>query len=227
MSKMTEAAGTPMSLILTTNNPWGSQDCGRKDCTTCAQDDECRIDCKRRSVLYESFCTLCNPGEVRKGKKDEMTFLREGKGIYVGESSRSLFERTREHVADRDSRKEESHQVKHWLLDHAELQEPPAFKFRLVRSFKDPMSRQISEAVRIELRGNGVLNSKAEFGRNAIVVQKTGYLRQTLGHRQWCHRDSQNRKRTLPSILNPLFTDLWKYLTFTGGAIWPPHFESI
>ena len=62
----------------------------------------------------------------------------------MGESSRSLYERTREHVADRRSRKEESHQVKHWLLDHGDLPEPPKFRFRLVRSFTDPMSRQLS-----------------------------------------------------------------------------------
>ena len=98
----------------------------------------------------------------------EISFLREGKGIYVGESSRSLYERTREHVADRVGRKEESHQVKHWLLDHGELKEPPEFKFRLVRSFKDPMSRQLSEDVRIELRGNDILNSRAEYNRSRV-----------------------------------------------------------
>ena len=139
--RMMEAAGTPMSLILTKNNPWGTKDCTREDCTTCAQGDENMIDCKKINVLYESYCTLCNPGEVKRGKKDEITFLREGNGIYVGESSRSLYERTREHVADRLSRKEDSHQIKHWLLDHGDLQEPPEFKFRLIRSFKDPMSR--------------------------------------------------------------------------------------
>ena len=149
--RMMEAAGTPMSLLLTKNNPWGTKDCTREDCTTCAQGDENMIDCKKRNVLYESYCTLCNPGEVKRGKKDEITFLREGNGIYVGESSRSLYERTREHVADRLSRKEDSHQIKHWLLDHGDLQEPPEFKFRLIRSFKDPMSRQLSEAVKIEL----------------------------------------------------------------------------
>ena len=166
--RMTEAAGTPMSLLLTNNNPWGTKDCQREDCQTCAQGDEKQIDCKKRNVLYESFCTLCNPGELKRGKKDEIAFLKEGRGIYVGESSRSMYERTGEHVADRVSRKEESHQIKHWLLDHAELVEPPKFKFRLVKSFKDPMSRQLAEAVRIELRGNDILNSKAEFNRSRV-----------------------------------------------------------
>ena len=83
----------------------------------------------------------------------------------MGESSRSLYERSREHQADRDSMLEESHQVKHWLLHHQELKGPPAFRYKIIASFKDPMTRQLSEAVRIELRGSEVLNSKSEYSR--------------------------------------------------------------
>ena len=118
--------------------------------------------------MYESYCTVCNPMEVKRGKTDEITFLKEGKGVYVGESSRSLYERTGEHTADRLAKKEESHQIKHWLLDHQDMKEPPRFKFRLIKSFKDPMSRQLAEAVRIELRGNDILNSKAEYNRSRV-----------------------------------------------------------
>ena len=113
---------------------------------------------KRRNILYESYCTE----DFKIGRKDDITFLKEGKGIYVRESSRSLYERTREHVADRKSRNDESHQLKHWLLDHGYLPEPRKFRFRLVRSFTEPMSRQLSEAVRIEVKGSDILNSKAE-----------------------------------------------------------------
>ena len=34
-----------------------------------------------------------------------------------------------------------------------------------MRGFKDPMSRQLSEAVRIELRGGSILNSRSEYTR--------------------------------------------------------------
>ena len=71
--------------------------------------------------------------------------LRVGKGIYLGKSSRSLFERTKEHHSDRESRKEESHQIKHWLTNHRELEEPPNFTFKAVQYFTDPMIRQIGE----------------------------------------------------------------------------------
>ena len=80
--------------------------------------------------LYESRFTLCNveEGEKKTKTEDEISFLRAGKGIYVGESSRSLYERSKEHQKDREDMNEKSHQIKHWLTDHRELATPPAFR---------------------------------------------------------------------------------------------------
>ena len=50
-------------------------------------------------------------------------------------------------------------------MDHPELSSPPKFKFSLISSFKDALTRQISEAVRIERGGVEILNSKSEFNR--------------------------------------------------------------
>ena len=86
----------------------------------------------------------------------------------MGESSRSIYERSKEHQADKEARSEESHQVKHWLTDHPNLMSPPTFKFSIIQSFQDHMTRQLAEAVRIELRGAGVLNSKAEYNRSRV-----------------------------------------------------------
>ena len=54
---------------------------------------------------------------------------------------------------------------KHWKDAHPEMETRPAFRIEVVASFRDALSRQLSEAVRIELRGKGVLNSKAEYSR--------------------------------------------------------------
>jgi hypothetical protein len=89
----------------------------------------------------------------------------DGKGIYVGESSRSMYERGKEHQKDRKDLAEESHQVKHWLLEHPELEAPPKFKFTIISSFGDPLTHQLSESVRIEKRGINILNSKSEYSR--------------------------------------------------------------
>ena len=73
----------------------------------------------------------------------------DGKGIYVGESARSMYERGREHEKDKEDRLVESHQIKHWQLDHPELEDPPKFHFKIVSTFKDPLTRQLAESVRI------------------------------------------------------------------------------
>ena len=69
-----------------------------------------------------------------KGKGSKEVEL-DGKGIYVGESSRSLYERAKEHVADREGGKEDSHQLKHWLTSHQDQEEPPAFRFKIFSEF--------------------------------------------------------------------------------------------
>ena len=76
-----------------------------------------------------------------------------------------LYEGSKEHKSDRRSELEESHQIKHWVLDHPDLDAPPTFKFKLIASFSGPLTRQLSEAVRIEKHGEHVLNSKSEFNR--------------------------------------------------------------
>ena len=58
---------------------------------------------------------------------------------------------------------QESHQVKHWQINHPEMEDPPVFKFKIVSTFKDPLTRQHAESVRIERRGPGTLNSKAKY----------------------------------------------------------------
>ena len=68
---------------------------------------------------------------------------------------------------------------KHWVEEHGEelsRGEEPQFKFKLVRSFPDALTRQISESVRIDMRGGGVLNSKSVYSRCRVprlTIEKT------------------------------------------------------
>ena len=78
----------------------------------------------------------------------------------MGETGRSIHERAKEHWSDTEGRSEESHMIKHWLSSHAELLLPPKFRMKVVGSFKDALSRQLSESVRIDLRGGGVLKAR-------------------------------------------------------------------
>ena len=67
--------------------------------------------------------------------------IRSGNGCYTGKWSRSLYERTCEHADDARRMERDSHQVKHWFLDHPGEADPPKFRFRVIGSFKDAMSR--------------------------------------------------------------------------------------
>ena len=68
-------------MILPRTNPWGPRDCTRPDCVPCGQGDERRIDCKKRNILYENKCELCNPDQ-KDGRK--VGLRGGGRGIYVG-----------------------------------------------------------------------------------------------------------------------------------------------
>ena len=187
--RMVESAGTQLRRLLPNTNPWAGGDCGRERCYTCNQGGEKREDCKRRNILYESSCTVCNPEIEGKKVKKKMNDVN---GVYVGESARSIFERAQEHWADRVGQKEDSHMVKHWLSDHADLPEPPPFHIKVVSSFKDSMTRQISESVRIDLRGGGVLNSRTEYSRCRLP-------RLVIDMEEWRNKKKEERK-----VLEPI-----------------------
>ena len=72
---------------------------------------------------------LCNPDleDKKVMKKKKMSEIR---GVYVGESGRSIYERAGEHWADKHKLSEDSHMIKHLADSHGELQEPPQFKFK-------------------------------------------------------------------------------------------------
>ena len=72
-----------------------------------------------------------------------------------------------------------SHMVKHWFLDHQEEASLPAFRFRVLGKYKDCLTRQLKEAIRVQNRPDN-LNSKGEFGGVTIprlVVEKPDWER--------------------------------------------------
>ena len=87
--------------------------------------------------------------------------------LYVGESARSLFERTSEHFQAADAEKEESHMFQHLVETH-KGEGKPQFKFKVIKSFKTCLDRQIAEAIRIEMRGT-ILNRKGEYNRCSLT----------------------------------------------------------
>ena len=87
--------------------------------------------------------------------------------LYVGETARSLHERSREHIADMGAKTKKSHIWKHQLECHGGSQNH-AFIFKIVDTPKSALSRQIGEAVKIR-RWGAILNAKGEFNRCHIT----------------------------------------------------------
>ena len=82
--------------------------------------------------------------------------------VYEGETSRSARLRGAEHLAQLQKKTEKSVLFKHQMTAHNG--EKVKFKMELTGHFKDALTRQANEAVRIANRpSKELLNSKSEF----------------------------------------------------------------
>ena len=111
------------------------------------------------------MCVECNPHEEKLKKMDKYENFGKVQGVYVGESARSIHERSGEHLREAQGKKEDSHMFKHWMTAHQDLPEAPKFRINVVASFPDDLSRQLSESVRIDIRCGDIINSKSEYSR--------------------------------------------------------------
>ena len=94
--------------------------------------------------------------------------------MYEGETGRSARLRGAEHLKDFEKKREKSVLYKHKVSDHPH--EEVKFKMEITQKFKDALTRQANEAVRIYSRpGHETLNSKSEFNHPPlarVVVEK-------------------------------------------------------
>ena len=136
---------------------------------------ETRQDCTKRSVVYEISCqsdkcqlepSSSSPDKPRPAH------------IYVGETARAGWERSREHVMRYKKKLEDSCMYKH-VSDCHRGEEPPTFSMRVVKQHQTAFRRQIGEAVRIRSRvaesGVHILNSQGMYNRAELprlVVDK-------------------------------------------------------
>ena len=135
-------------------------------------------DCTRRNLVYETYCMSCEEkdgkaaeqGEKEEGRKEQTE--REGGGEvptqaesalkketknetklykYLGETCRSVWERSAEHLADLRNLSPTSHLLKHILDVHeGEDMERVRFGIRVVKYTRTAFDRQILESVKNE-----------------------------------------------------------------------------
>ena len=122
--------------------------------------EKVNISCNTNNVGYRWQCMTCMEKDTVK--------------VYEGETSRSARLRGAEHVAQLERRSEKSVLFKHKMSAHQN--EHVKFKMEITGQFKDALTRQANEAVRISNTANHqLLNSKSEFNHPPtarIIVEK-------------------------------------------------------
>ena len=104
--KFQEAGGTKLSILFSADLGKGAH-CGRSPCPPCdTNEDGKRPNCRSSNLIYESVCTACNPPEAASSQKQHSTgqekpaatsekLARKTRaGVYIGETSRSIHERS-------------------------------------------------------------------------------------------------------------------------------------
>ena len=94
---------------------------------------------------------------IEEEEEDEKERDRKKRNIrlfkYVGETSRSFYERALEHQRDLDELKLDSHMMKHYFDKHStEDVEKMKFGGRIVRQARSAFNRQIGESVEIQIK---------------------------------------------------------------------------
>ena len=91
--------------------------------------------------------------------------------MYIGESSRSFWDRTREHIQALHSHNNNYAVAKHWTQEHGELKDPPRYKFEVLSTHQTAIQRQLSEGLAIEKEDpETLINGKGEYGTNRIIL---------------------------------------------------------
>ena len=134
--------------------------CFREDCHVCRNSNSEKPSlCQVKNVVYMGVCVPC---EIERASMTKDLTNKKIKGVYIGETARTLAERAKEHRAAYNRLESKSFMFKHWSSEHPNLDHPPEFKFSVVKTHKEPMGRLIHEAIKIF--ENATLNSKSEWG---------------------------------------------------------------
>ena len=87
--KLVEKTGDKLVDLLHQSDPWNNLDCERPDCLPCssAGENEKKGQCKKKSVVYETYCMTCMENEEESAlgaEEKEPQALEEGKvGVVV------------------------------------------------------------------------------------------------------------------------------------------------
>ena len=165
--KIVEDGGVQLKNFLVQKDPFPITKCEKKKCLICGSEksENLKYACNSNNVGYKLECETC----LERGQKR----------IYEGESSRSARIRGAEHLADFVKKRPNSVILKHKQKEH--VGEEMNIRMEITQKFRDPLTRQANEAVRIKNRSKNqdeLLNSKSEFNHpplSRVVVEKRNF----------------------------------------------------
>ena len=149
--KVMERGGRMVKNIMQKSNPTATPGCTDANCLACKDGRGQGGPCRKGNIQYEVACHLC-PDEDR--------------GMYLGETSRNLFTRGEEHLRNYEKGSEESFMRRHQEEEHPG--QPADYHAKVTGTFRDCLTRQVSEGVHIRRCRGQVLNSKSEWHQPAL-----------------------------------------------------------
>ena len=153
--EIVEDGGVKMKNMLGKKDPFPSIKCDKKVCIVCeSKISKNQTSCNTNNIGYQLACDTCRERGIEQ--------------VYEGESSRSARIRGGEHYRDWKYSKSTGVLYKHKQNDHQN--EEMKISMKIIKKFKDPLTRQANEAVRINNRKNDeILNSKSEFNHPPVA----------------------------------------------------------
>ena len=149
--KIIETGGLSMRSVLQRSNPLQTAGCEDTDCLPCKPGRGEGGNCEGCGVNYEIECQLCPNGR---------------KSVYIGETSRNLYTRSKEHISRFRTGLVTSFIVKH--QNSAHQGEEADYRAKVTASTRDCLTRQVREAVLIRRSEVEILNGKSEWHQPAL-----------------------------------------------------------
>ena len=156
--KVIERPGPKLMSELAKNNPFLRKNCDRENCPYVTKGMFCNEKCYKEGIIYKASCDRCYQHDVETNREPIQK-------IYLGESSRTLYTRSLQHIEDyrkaglktpNISHTQEEDQVSSWMWEHSKEAHggPNEFSkdytFDVITNYRDPLSRQVAEALRIQ-----------------------------------------------------------------------------
>ena len=148
-----------MKHITQRSNPTATLGCPDSSCVGCRTGRGMGGRCRQGNVGYEMECNLCKETAEQSNNSAART-------TYIGETSRNLFSRGKEHAYKYGKNDDDSFMATHQAEAH--MQQPAEFTAKVTGSYRDCLTRQVAEGVAIRRCPNRVLNSKSEWHQPSL-----------------------------------------------------------